>query len=167
MKYFVIMIDLKNSKKMNSETRLIVQDKFIDIVEGTANKLFSTELVTNLCFSAGDSIQGVFHDFTEAVKCYRVIKALMYPYEIRCGIGFGKIIGVDRYYDTNKLDGEAFHNASKAIKYCKENNLDICFVSNNDENEDALITNALNMASNDDKYSLADVYINKLMKREE
>lgn len=74
-------------------------------------------------FSLGDSIQTLFNDVPSAFNCYCFIRDLFYPYQIRCGIGYGKlnkkIFNKEEFYSTNMIDGKTYHYARFAMDNCK------------------------------------------------
>ncbi len=137
MKAAAIIIDLKDSRKLEAEKRLEAQEKFAEAVDYFLNPVFKKELAARLRFSAGDSVQGVCKNPGDAINCYLMARALLYPLEIRCGVGAGEVIGLELFQDTNRLDGQAYHNAAKALELCREEDLGILFVSGN--NNDPLI----------------------------
>lgn len=119
--YAAIIIDVCHSRKFNDEQRFYIQDKLFSIIK-FVNNYYVKEIVKKFEFSAGDSIQALFNNVADAFSCYCLIKNLFHPYQIRCGIGYGRINQriLDRnYHSTNMLDGEAYHNAISALTDCK------------------------------------------------
>lgn len=131
MKKTVLIIDIKSSKNIGAEKRIKVQQKFASIVDDIINVIYKDTLIAKIDFSAGDSIQGVFENPASAISCYLLVKVLMYPNEIRCGIGTGNIINAG-FSDTNRLDGEAYHNAKFALDICKKEDYNILIYSKTD-----------------------------------
>lgn len=129
MKAAVLIADLKDSRKLGKEERIEAQIRLAEIVDYFINPVFEKELVAKLEFSAGDSVQGIFARAEDALSCCLMIKAMLYPFEIRCGIGTGEVIGLELSSLTNRLDGEAYHNASRALRLCKAENTGVLFVS--------------------------------------
>jgi len=119
MKKTVLIIDIKSSKNIGGEKRIKVQKKFASIVDDIINVIYKDALIAKIDFSAGDSVQGVFKNTADAIGCYLLIKVLMFPNEVRCGVGFGNILEAG-FNDTNRLDGEAYHNAKLALDICKK-----------------------------------------------
>lgn len=120
-KYAAIIIDVYHSREFDDEHRFYIQDKLFSIIK-FVNDYYVKEIVKNFEFSSGDSIQALFNNVADAFSCYWLIKNLFYPYQIRCGIGYGKInqrILDSNYNSTNMLDGEAYHNAISALNDCK------------------------------------------------
>ena len=127
MNYAAMIIDIKDSRKLDNEKRQYFQKK-IQVTINFLNDLLSESIKYKTVFSSGDSIQGLFKSINSALGYYDLFKALIYPLDIRCGIGYGKIdIDIDDF-DSNYQDGPAYHNARTAIDLSKENSLDILIV---------------------------------------
>lgn len=127
MKYSALIIDIKNSKKMNEEVRNKYQlklKKSIDIL----NKLLKDKLKYRVVFSLGDSVQGLFYDLNDAYGYFDLLKNLSYPLELSGGIGYGEVYVDLESFDSNTQDGPAYHNARLALDICKEENLEIVVV---------------------------------------
>ena len=89
-------------------------------------------------FSSGDSIQALFNNVSDAFSCYCFIRDLFYPYQVRCGIGYGKLnqkILDKGYHSTNILDGEAYHYAISALNDCKLEKYRFLLYSSNEEKD--------------------------------
>jgi hypothetical protein len=108
------MVDIVNSKKLSKENREEVQF-FIKQSLDVLNKIFRPSLTFDIIFSAGDEVQGLFKNPSSAVMYYRLLKMILAPLQIRCGIGVGewdvKIINGT----SSEQDGSAYHNAREAI----------------------------------------------------
>lgn len=118
MKSGVVILDLKNSQQMTIEDRVCAQKKLMNAIV-IANKFYKDSIVAKLSFSAGDSVQGVFNSVGRALSCALLSSMLVYPYEVRGGIGEGEILDELVCEDTNRIDGEAYYNAIEALKICK------------------------------------------------
>lgn len=132
--YATLICDIKRSQEMNDKKRAECQDKLYLIVD-MMNKIYDDSLEQKLVFSAGDSIQGLFKECSSAFGCYLFIKYLFYPYEIRCGIGYGSInqfISQNKVNDfgSNFIDGESYHFARNAIDNAKKLDCDILIKTN-------------------------------------
>lgn len=154
MKYVVMMIDIKHSKKLTEIERSNYQLKLYEIVKNV-NDFFSLTLKEKITFSGGDSIQGVFTNAADALVSYYFIKYSFYPYEIRCGIGYGRIneyivASKEKYnltdVNSNFFDGDSYHMAIDALNECKKNNYEVIIKSNDLIND--LTINQLLQAGN-------------------
>ena len=135
--YAAIIIDVIQSRKYDDEERFNIQEKLYKIIKFISN-CYKKEIVKEFNFSAGDSIQALFNNVSDAFSSYCLLNTLFYPYKSRCGIGYGKlnqkILDVN-YNNTNMLDGEAFHYAISALNDCKEKNFNFLLYSNKNEND--------------------------------
>jgi hypothetical protein len=131
-KYCVLMIDIVNSRGLIEERRFEVQRKLDKIAE-IVNFLYKKNIVKPLHFSGGDSMQGVFTKISTAYEAYLLIKSGIFPYQIRAGIGEGKInqfmFNFERFEDSdsNVFDGSAYHLSKEAVETSrvKKNNITI------------------------------------------
>jgi len=146
--FAALLIDIKNSRELSESDRMQCQDRILLALE-IVNALLATKLDKKLSISSGDSIQGLFLDTVEALKCFFLIKNLLYPFEIRGSIGYGKINTIEenstnsKYLDNvNFLDGEAFHRASEGLNICKKNNQNI-IISSEDSSNDLIVNQIL------------------------
>ena len=133
--YAAIIMDVIQSRKYDEQERFNIQEKLYKIIK-FINNCYKNEIVKDYDFSAGDSIQALFNNVSDAFSSYCLIKTLFYPYKIRCGIGYGKlnqkILDVN-YNNTNMLDGEAYHYAISALNDCKEKKCNFLLYSNKNE----------------------------------
>lgn len=135
--YAAIILDIQHSREYDDENRFYVQDKLFSIIQ-FINEYYSKELVKLFEFSSGDSIQALFKDVSDAFSCYCFIRNLFYPYQLRCGIGYGKLnqrIFDKNYYSTNMFDGEAYHYAISALNDCKKVGYGFLIYSCNEEKD--------------------------------
>ena len=140
-KYAAIILDIKNSKNMSEDVRAECQKKLLKITE-FINNIFFSSLEEKVVFTGGDSVQGLFDNVKNAVGCYYLAKFLLYPFELRCGIGFGtinefirNIKETDKYLNSNFVDGNSYHLATNAINTAKEKNYNILIFTNNPQND--------------------------------
>jgi hypothetical protein len=121
-KYYAFIIDLVESRRMNSEDRFDAQEKLHNAIQ-IANDLFDRKIVKQLSFSAGDSVQGLFSDVKAAYSAYYFIESAIFPHNIRCGIGFSNVneqmINKFQINDSNAYDGQAYHFARRALEQSK------------------------------------------------
>lgn len=119
MKNFAaLIIDLNKSRSYSVKDRNIIQS-YIIIVIRNLNKIFSDSLAKKVEFSAGDEIQGLFISPESAYLYFRMLYMLIFPVEIRAGIGVGEWnVKIDNA-STTAQDGPAYHNARNAIENVK------------------------------------------------
>ena len=145
--FAAIIIDIQHSRKYDDDQRFYMQDKLFSIIQ-FINEYYFKELVKKFEFSSGDSIQALFNNVSDAFSCYCFIRDLFYPYQVRCGIGYGKLnqkILDKNYHSTNILDGEAYHYAISALNDCKLEKYRFLLYSNNEE-KDNLVNQIINSA---------------------
>lgn len=140
-KYAALILDVKDSRNMSEDVRAECQKKLLKINE-FINNIFSSSLEEKVVFTGGDSVQGLFDNVKNAVGCYYLVKFLLYPYELRCGIGFGtineyikNIKETDKHLDSNFVDGNSYHLATKAINTAKEKNDNIIIFTDTQRND--------------------------------
>lgn len=160
--YAAIILDIQHSRKYDDNDRFKVQDKLFSIIQ-FINKYYTKELVKVFEFSSGDSIQALFKDVSDAFSCYCFIRDLFYPYEVRCGIGYGKInqnIMDKDYYSTNMFDGEAYHYAISALNDCKLEKYVFLVYSGNEEKDNLVnqIMRTVELLNFDHTNKQADVF---------
>jgi hypothetical protein len=126
--YAALIIDIKNSRELKETLRVDCQEKLIKIIEDW-NYLNKKMMMQKLVFSAGDSVQGLFNNLSEALECYFFVKNLLYPYQIRCGIGYGTIYNMfsnlEEINNSNYIDGESYHRAAESLELCRKNDYEI------------------------------------------
>lgn len=144
-KYAAFVLDIKNSKGMEEDIRAECQKKLLKITE-FINNIFSSNLEEKIVFASGDSVQGLFDNVKNAVGCYYLAKFLLYPFQLRCGIGFGEINeyikhikNTDKHLDSNFVDGSSYHLAINALNTAKERNYNILIFS--DSPQDDIVIN--------------------------
>lgn len=129
-KYVVLMGDMKDSKELPDDQRIESQKKLGNIVD-VLNQVFAEDIKNKISFSRGDSIQGVFTSPKAAISFGLILRGMFFPYQMRFSVAVGRILDMP-YEDTNKLDGEAYHNAAKIMEnYAKSDfyGVDFCFYS--------------------------------------
>lgn len=111
-KYSAIIFDIIDSRKYDNRynVQIVVKDS-IDYL----NKIFEKYIVKNVIFGAGDECQGLFKNVESAFLYVRKLQLLIYPIEIRCGIGYGGIEYMEDKWDSTEIDGKAYYNARDAI----------------------------------------------------
>lgn len=139
----VLLADIIQSRK--SENRYDTQKKLVTVI-GFLNKAYRAHLVRKVEISSGDSFQGLFDHPNSAFLFIRITQMLMYPEKVRAGIGVGYLDYLDDNFGTNLLDGEAYHNARKAIELMSDSQADIVTLVMNDVNAQQL--DAINIVFN-------------------
>ena len=112
--YSVLMLDIKQSRKLNEAQRQSAQDDLLGALN-CANALFYDSLEKPLMFSAGDEIQGMFRDLPSAFLAYRYLRILVQTVELRGGIGIGSWTTRTESSLSTEQDGTAYHRARAAI----------------------------------------------------
>jgi len=122
-KFYAVMIDMVGSKKMNEADRYISQKHFLKSIK-VINYVYANKIKLPMTMSSGDSIQGLFNDVESAYCAYYLIRHLLFPCRIRCGIGVGEInmeiANNIKERNSNINDGLAYHLAKNAIDEAKE-----------------------------------------------
>ncbi len=135
MKTFAaLMIDIKNSRGYSLPHREEIQSYIADLYR-ELNRLFADQLEHEVEFSAGDELQGLFCT-PESAYCYlRLFRMLLWPVQVRAGIGVGRWDVRLPGEGSTAQDGQAYHRCRSAIKeaeekgesnivYCAESELD-------------------------------------------
>lgn len=143
--YTALIIDIENSKTYDTTKRINLQ-YFITYYTTQLNQLFCNHISCPLMFSAGDEMQGLFHETTPAVLYFRLLELLLYPVHIRAGIGIGEwTVRIPEGMSTEQ-DGPAYHNARRAITAVHKKQLQNILICSPQEHEDILSTHLLNAA---------------------
>jgi len=144
MLYTAFMADIVNSKKILKKDREQIQI-FVKLCLGTLNNIFKQSLEFNVIFSAGDEVQGLFKSPTAAFLYLRLLKMILSPLQIRCGIGVGELdVNISNGTSTEQ-DGPAYHNARAAILGAHNKN-ESCVLFNADNENDIYINTLINMS---------------------
>lgn len=129
VQYAVLMADVKNSRSYRSVARDNLQILLSESIS-YLNEIFSESLIKKVMFSAGDEVQGLFHDAVSACLYYRMLYLLMGPDVLRGGIGLGGWSVFLEEEGSTGQDGEAYHRARAAIDRAKTNkHFDLVFRS--------------------------------------
>ncbi len=119
MNYTTIMMDIVSSKKINKNNREELQ-VFIKNSLWTLNQIFKPALEFEVIFSAGDEFQGLFKTPKAALLYYRLLRMILAPLPIRCGIGYGKWDIKILNGTSSEQDGPTYHYAREAIELSHE-----------------------------------------------
>jgi len=146
MIYTAFMVDIVDSKKLQKNDREDLQIYIKKVLENL-NIVFGPELIFEVVFSAGDEVQGLFKTPTSAFMYYRLLRTLVSPLEIRCGIGVGtwdvKIINGT----SSEQDGSAYHNAREAIDLAHKTFMGYNIIFNSESKNDIYINTLLNSSA--------------------
>jgi len=142
MSYTALMMDIVNSKKITKDNREELQ-KYIKTCLLVLNKLFRPSLEFDVIFSAGDEFQGLFANPYSAFMYFRLLKMILYPLKIRCGIGVGDWEVRINDGTSSEQDGSAYHYARNAIQETEAMEGHNVLLDSNDNN-DFLINTLLN-----------------------
>ncbi len=117
--YTALMMDIKKSRGYSLPHREEIQSH-IAVVYRELNRLFADQLEHMVEFSAGDELQGLFCT-PESAYCYlRLFRMLLWPVQVRAGIGVGRwdvrLPGVG----STAQDGQAYHRCRSAIREAEE-----------------------------------------------
>lgn len=117
--YTALNIDIKSSRKLTIEQRLNYQRALKSYLD-RLNELFRDDLKYPVVFSAGDSVQGLFYTTSSAYAYFLFVQALLFPIEIRGGLGVGGLTVDMNDFDSNMQDGPAYYRSREAIDYAKK-----------------------------------------------
>lgn len=145
MKYTAFMVDIVDSKKLTKENREKVQF-FIKQSLEVLNKVFKRSLTFDVIFSAGDEVQGLFKNPSSALLYYRLLKMILAPIQIRCGIGVGEWDVKIFEGTSSEQDGSAFHYAREAIQLAHKTSESYILFNSKSEN-DIYINTLLNSSN--------------------
>ena len=130
MKYSVLMIDIVNSKKLSNVDREDIQI-FIKKSLSVLNEIFKPSLVFDVVFSAGDEVQGLFKNPVAPFLYFRLLRMIIDPVKIRCGIGVGDWEVKIKDGMSTEQDGSAYHLAREAIEAAhKKSEINILYKTN-------------------------------------
>ncbi|WP_022818755.1 SatD family protein [Fusobacterium russii] len=141
-KYCALMIDLKKSRSYSTKIRNSIQNSMMEIIN-ILNEIFENSLEKKVDFSAGDEIQGLFISSIAAYLYYRFFSMLIFPFEIRAGIGLGTWDVVIEGASTTAQDGIVYHNARKAINDARKS-LEYSVLFYSMQKKDSIINSLIN-----------------------
>ncbi len=113
--YTALIVDIKNSKSYNVKERNRIQLYIKDCIDAL-NNIFNPRLEREVTFSGGDELQGLFSSTVSAFLYLRLLSLLIYPVQIRAGIGAGEWTVRVEAGGSTEQDGPAYHFARKAIE---------------------------------------------------
>lgn len=110
--YCAVIGDIKYSKAL--EDRSLVQDKLNQALI-YINSKYKTGIAANFLITLGDEFQGLLIDADNLLDIIQYIQRIMFPVEIRFGVGLGKITTKINMDAAIGADGPAFWAARDAI----------------------------------------------------
>lgn len=111
--YAAIIFDVVNSKEDD-----IVRYEMQSVIKKaiyTLNVIYKKNIEKEIVFGAGDECQGLFNDVHSAYQYVILLKKLIHPIQIRCGIGVGSVLYLDDKFKSTEIDGESYRRAREAI----------------------------------------------------
>lgn len=111
-------MDLVKSQSYSLKDRNTIQ-KYIMMVIKNLNEVFADALAKDVKPSAGDEYQGLFLSTGAAYLYFRMFNMLVFPVELRVGIGIGEWNVKIENADTTTLDGPAYHSDRYAVDNVK------------------------------------------------
>jgi len=115
--FVAIISDIVDSRKLIN--RDVVQKRLKKTL-AVVNDKYSNNLVANFKISLGDEFQGLLIDQTNIVKIISDIKHMMYPVNLRFGVGIGKITTDIVKQNSLEIDGPAYYQARNMIDKVKD-----------------------------------------------
>lgn len=114
--YIAIIGDIKNSQKLKD--RSIVQNKLNETLQ-LINKSYHADITSKFIITLGDEFQGLLCRGANLMHILSDIERLMYPVEIRFGIGMGEITTDINSEMSIGTDGPAYYRARNAVEFLK------------------------------------------------
>lgn len=140
--YVSLIADIENSRGYSVLERNHIQKYMFRYIEAL-NQVFEKSLEFSVVFSAGDEIQGLFRDITDAVLYMRILEMLIRPVKMRVGIGIGEWnIKIEDGVSTQQ-DGPAYHRARTALDEVRKKQIQRYRIIS-DACDDELVNNLLN-----------------------
>jgi len=140
----VIIGDVRGSRKMAQDVRyegqLYLKSAIIQINEKKTESIEAPFMITR-----GDEFQGVLHDLKSAFEIMLEFERLLFPLQVRYGIGRGSIQKMGSKIPV-EMDGPAFHRASEALNYLKKRK-QIIYCKTENETGDLLLNTIFNLMS--------------------
>lgn len=142
--YATLMMDIKKSKSYGVDERIEIQNYLVAACD-VLNDVFSRVLEKKVEFSAGDELQGLFTSGADAYLYYRWFSMLIFPVQVRAGIGAGQWEINIPNWGTTVQDGQVYHYARQAIEDAERaDDYDVIYYSGQ---SDDYVINSLTAAS--------------------
>lgn len=110
--YTAIIGDIIDSKK--SDDRNTIQKKMKEVLEHI-NKQYQGFIASKFMITLGDEFQGLLKDRSMIMTIITEIEMLMFPVEIRFGVGIGDITTDINFNNSIEIDGPAYNRARDMI----------------------------------------------------
>ena len=114
MNYFALIGDIIGSKKIDNRYQV---QKSLESCLADMNNEFQAVLASKLSITLGDEFQGLLSLDAPLFQIIDRINLAMKPYQVRFGIGMGKILTDINPEQSIGADGPAYWHARKAINY--------------------------------------------------
>lgn len=113
-KYFILMGDIKNSRKINSDKLTIILDEVLTKTE----EKFKNNIVTKLEIKLGDDFQVVLKDINSLLLILFYLDILFISKKIECRyvLGYGDISGTINKESRSSIRGVGLTNAAEILK---------------------------------------------------
>lgn len=119
MNYFALIGDIIDSKKISNRYQV---QKTLESCLSELNTEFQDVLVSKLSITLGDEFQGLLTLDAPLFQIIDRINLAMQPYQVRFGLGLGKILTDINPEQSIGADGPAYWHARKAINYIHQKN---------------------------------------------
>lgn len=119
MNYFAVIGDIIDSKKINNRYQV---QKTLETCLNDLNNEYQAVLVSKFSITLGDEFQGLLSLEAPLFQIIDRINLAMQPYQVRFGIGVGKILTDINPELSIGADGPAYWHARKAINYIHQKN---------------------------------------------
>lgn len=156
--YSALIIDINKSKSYDINVRNDVQEYLSKCIK-LLNYVYQSSITCDVTFSAGDELQGLFNSPVAAVLYWRMLEFLVFPVQIRAGIGIGEWNVRIKGGKSTEQDGPAYHNARNAIKEVHKRQMQSIRINSKLEND--VFTNYL--INNSMGYKRGQNYIQNIL----
>lgn len=112
--YTTLIIDIRKSRNYDNRKRNELQQYLLKAIDAL-NLLFEKNIIFRMTFSAGDELQCLFDNTLSAVMYLRILEIMVFPVQIRAGIGVGEWTIKVMEGESTEQDGPAYHRARQAV----------------------------------------------------
>ncbi len=126
--YYVVIGDLVASRKMPDRNR--VQDKLKEAMDHV-NEHFRSEIIAPFIITRGDEIAAVFKTIYSINKIINNFIDILFPIQIRFGIGRGELTTSINTGLATEIDGPGFYVGAEALEEARRTRRWIIFRLNN------------------------------------
>ncbi|MFP4016143.1 MAG: SatD family protein [Halanaerobiales bacterium] len=117
MNKWVIVGDIKNSRKMDNRKEVQIQ---LEEVLKKINQKYNDAIYVSFKITLGDEFYGVLNDYSKIIDIIWELYIELPHIEFRFGLGYG-----DVSLNDNSVSGNGYNNAIQAVKKCKKDNYNI------------------------------------------